>query len=426
MRELFKKLIRDSQEREFSAIIPRDYNIPVNSSKIISLIGIRRCGKTYLLYHLIQQLRVQVDPRNIVYINFEDDRLFPINIGDMDALTEAYYELYPDKRSEKVYFFFDEIQNIENWEKYVRRIYDTLTIQIFITGSSSKLLSKEIATSLRGRTIVYEIFPFSFKEYLNVRQIDPELYSTSNISHIKNALGTYLMDGGFPEIFGIDQDIQRRILKDYLDLIIYKDLVERYSIKNQALLKHLLKYLFTNIGSLISFNKLYNNYKSLGYKASKDTLYDYISYLQDAYAVFTPSIFRNSVREKQRNPRKIYSIDNGFRKLFTVSLSGDYSKLYENVAFLHLRRYTDQIYYFKQTFEVDLYCRLERELLINVSYQIDNPATLQRELRGLVQGLQYFKLKEAYLITADKDEIIKTSNGFVHVLPMWKWLLQDL
>jgi len=426
MKELFKRLIKDSQQQEFGPIVPRDYEIPMDSSKIVSLIGIRRSGKTYLLYALIQKLRLQVNPENIIYINFEDDRLFPIGLPDLDALLEAYYELYPDKRNEKVYVFFDEVQNVKNWEKYVRRIYDTLNLQLFITGSSSKLMAKEIATSLRGRTITYEVFPFSFKEYLRYQKIELDFYSSGNLSFIKNAFNTYLVEGGFAETFNVTKDIQKRILKDYLDLIIYKDVVERYAIKNQLLLKHLIKYLFTNVATLISFNKLYNDYKSMGHKVGKDTLYEYISYLQEAYAVFTAPIFRNSVKDEQRNPRKIYGADNGFRRLFTTSLSPDYGKLYENIAFLHLRRQTNEVFYYKRDYEVDLYSRLDTEYLINVSYQINDQKTRDREIRALLEGMEYFNLQESYLVTSDVEETVNIQGKKIQIIPMWKWLLTDL
>ena len=424
MKEVFKRLIVDSQEQSPVKLIKREYDIPLDSNKIVSLIGVRRSGKTYMLYQLIAELRKNIAKQNILYINFEDDRLFPITLKDMDALVEAYYELYPDKRNEKVYFFLDEVQTIDNWELFIRRIHDTLKLQVFITGSSSKLLSSEIATALRGRTISYEIFPFSFKEYLQYQQIEINLYSSSSISYIQNAFNSYLINGGFAETFGQSQDVQKRILKDYLDLIIYKDISERYAIKNHALLKHLIKYLFVNMGTLISISKLYNEYKSLGYKLSKDTLYAYISYLQEAYAVFTSPIYRNSVKEEQRHPRKLYVIDNGFKKLFDSSLSKDFSKLYENMAFLHLRRQTPELYYFKIKQEVDLYANIKSGQLINVSYDIDKQATLQRELNALAEGMAYFNLDKAYLVTKQKDKSIQIDNKEIIITPMWKWLLE--
>jgi len=424
MKETFKKLIVNFQERTFGNIVPRDYEIPTTTKKIVSLIGVRRSGKTYILFSLIEKLRQSIDSRNIIYINFEDDRLFPLTLEKLDDLMEGYYELYPEKREEKVYLFLDEVQNIEGWEKYVRRIDDTLNLQLYITGSSSKLLSSEIATSLRGRTITYEIFPFSFKEYLRYKEIEVNLYSSKSISFIKNAFNSYLVDGGFAETFDETPDVQKRILKDYLDLIIYKDVVERYSIKNQSLLKHLIKYMFVNMGTLISVNKLYNDYKSQGYKVGKDTLQDYLSYLQEAYTLFTTPIYRNSVREEQRNPKKLYAIDNGFKKLFSISLSNDYSKLYENLAFLHLRRESSEVYYFKEKQEVDLYVRTDKEYLVNVSYAIEDEKTLTREINALKEGMRYFKLDRAYLVTAQRDELIEVDEGVIEVVPMWKWLLQ--
>jgi predicted AAA+ superfamily ATPase len=423
MKETFKKLIINFQERTFGKIVPRDYEIPTTTKKIISLIGVRRSGKTYILFSLIEQLRQSIDPRNIIYINFEDDRLFPLKLENLDDLMEVYYELYPEKREEKVYLFLDEVQNVEGWEKYIRRIDDTLNLQLYITGSSSKLLSSEIATSLRGRTITYEVFPFSFKEYLRYKEIEVNFYSSKSVSFIKNAFNSYLVDGGFSETFDETPDVQKRILKDYLDLIIYKDVVERYTIKNQSLLKHLIKYMFVNMGTLISVNKLYNDYKSQGYKVGKDTLQDYLSYLQEAYTLFTTPIYRNSVREEQRNPKKLYAIDNGFKKLFSISLSDDYSKLYKNLAFLHLRRESSEVYYFKGKQEVDLYVRRDKEYLVNVSYMIEDEKRLQREVNALVEGMKYFNLSKAYLVTAQRDETIELDEGTIELIPMWKWLL---
>ncbi len=425
MKETFKKLITNFQERNFGTIVPRDYTIPTDTKKIISLIGVRRCGKTYILFSLIEQLRNKIANANIIYINFEDDRLFPIALKDLDLLLEGYYELYPKKRDEKVYIFLDEVQNIEGWEKYVRRIYDTENVQLFVTGSSSKLLSSEIATSLRGRTIAYEIFPFSFKEYLDYQNIEINLYSSKSISFIKNAFDTYLIDGGFAETFDENDDVKKRIMKDYLDLIVYKDIVERYHIKNQSLLKHLIKYMFVNMGTLISVNRLYNDYKSQGYKVGKDTLSDYLSYLQEAYTLFTVPVHRNSVKEEQRNPKKLYAIDNGFKKLFSISMSSDYSKLYENLAFLHLRRNTDEVYYFNQTQEVDLYIKTDKEYLVNVAYQIEDKKTFQREITALSEGMRYFNLTKSYLITSEKEETIEVDEGSIEVIPMWKWLLLE-
>ena len=424
MRDVFKKIITDFHEKEMPPTLPRDVRIPVNSGKIVSVIGVRRSGKTSLLCHVIEKLRETVPPTDIIYINFEDDRLFPLELKHLNELMEAYYELHPEKREKKVYVFFDEIQNIEHWEKFVRRIYDSLHVEIFITGSSSKLLSSEIATALRGRTITYELFPFSFSEYLRFRKIGVNMHSSKSVSYITNAFDDYITHGGFPETVGALPDIRSRILKDYVDLIIYRDIIERHGIKNLALMKHLVKYCFSNMATSASMTKLYNDFKSQGFKLGKDTLFDYFSYLSDAFALFSVPVFRNSVREEMRNPKKIYAVDNGLKSIYDVSLSPDYGRLYENTAFLHLRRKTREVYYFLQNQEVDLYCRSDNgQMIANISYDISSPKTRVRELNGLVEALNFFNHDQGYLLTGNHEETLKHHGKTISILPLWKWLL---
>ncbi|MCB1192514.1 MAG: ATP-binding protein [Leptospiraceae bacterium] len=424
MKEIFKRLIVDFQEKEITNIYKRDYEIPLNSKKIISLIGVRRSGKSSVLFYLINTLKENTPSQNIIYINFEDDRLFGTKLSDLDSLIEGYYELYPTKRKEIIYFFLDEVQAVDKWEQFVRRIYDTLNVVIFITGSSSKLLSSEIATSLRGRTISYEIFPLSFKEYLQFKNIEVNLHSSISLSFIKNSLEEYLLKGGFPEIVNEPLDIQKRILSDYVNLIVYKDIIERYGITNTALLKHLIKYTFSNISTLISFNKLYNDYKSQGFKLAKDTLFEYFSHLQDAYTLFSVPIFRSSIKEEQRNPKKIYTIDNGFKYIYNTFLSDDFGKLYENLVFLHLRRKTDEIYYLKQNQEVDFYCIIDgQKQILNVSYDLSDRKTKEREIKGLLEAMHYMGIKNSILITKEADEIVDIDGKKINITPLFKWLL---
>ncbi|MBA5249974.1 MAG: ATP-binding protein [Gammaproteobacteria bacterium] len=425
MKDTFKKILIDFSERKIEGILPREYDIPLESNKIISLIGVRQCGKSSILFDIINKLRAE--NKNIIYVNFEDDRLYPLKLSNLDLLLESYYELYPDKRDEKIYLLLDEVQVVENWELYVRRIYDTLNIQIYITGSSAKLLSTEIATSLRGRTLTYEIFPFSFKEYLTYKNITINLHSSKSVSFIKNALASYLIDGGFCETINENSPISRKILSDYLELIVYKDIVDRYNIKNRSLLKILNKYCFTNLATLISFSKLYNDFKSQGFKLSKDTIFEYLSHLEDAYALFSVPIYRHSIKAEQRNPKKIYAIDNGFKKIYDYAIGDDVSKLYENIVFLHLRRQTKEIYYFKQKQEVDFYVKLDNKtMLINVSYRIDSEKTRQREVQGLLEAMTYFNLNKAYLITEEENDNIMIDNKQIIILPLYAYLLEPL
>ncbi len=425
MKELFKRIITDFIEKEIKGITPREYKIPLDSPKIISLIGVRRSGKSSILFDLINRLRASVARENIIYLNFEDDRLFPLKLEHLDLILEGFYELYPAKRDEKIYLFLDEVQVVEGWELYIRRIYDTLNVGIFITGSSAKLLSSEIATSLRGRTISFEIFPFSFAEYLKARDIQINLSSSKSLSFIKNALASYLVDGGFAETIHEDGFISRKILSDYLELIVFKDIAERHNIANTALLKHLNKYCFTNISTLASFTKLYNEFKSQGFKLSKDTIFNYMAYLENAYALFTVPIYRNSIKEEQRNPKKIYAIDNGFKKIYDYAITEDMGKLYENVVFLHLRRQTKDIYYFKQNQEVDFYAKLDsKAVLVNVSYEIKDEKTRKRELDGLLEAMEYFHQDTAYLITKDENSVVEIEGKRVYIVPLYKYLIE--
>jgi predicted AAA+ superfamily ATPase len=427
MKTIFKTLMTDFQEKKLDGIIKREYRIPLDSTKIISLTGVRRCGKTFILYDLINDLRKSVPVENIIYINFEDDRLFPIALKDLDSLMEGYYEMYPGKREEQVWLFLDEVQNVPDWERYVRRIYDTLNIQIFITGSSAKLLSSEIATALRGRTLTFEIFPFSFPDYLKAKNIAINVNRSSAVSHIKHALNAFLVDGSFPETIGQTAEIRGRILRDYLNLIVYKDIIERYGVKNNSLLKYLIKYSFNNISTLVSLNKMYNEFRSRGFRVGKDTIYDYYSYLEDAYALFSVPIFRNSIREEQRNPRKIYAVDNGFKGVYDAFVTDDIGKLYENTVFLHLRRQTSEIYYYKGKQEVDFFCRISgKPQLINVCFNLEKDATREREINGLMEAMDYFKLNDSILISEDTEETIKIGTKQIFIVPLWKWLIMSM
>lgn len=424
MKEAFKKIITDFHERSLPRTVSREIQVPLDSGKIVSLVGVRRSGKTCILFQLIEKLRQNHDPSRIVYINFEDDRLYPLRLSHLDDLMTGYYELYPDNRKKRIYLFFDEIQNVENWELFVRRIYDTLDAQIFVTGSSSKLLSAELATSLRGRTITYEIFPFSFSEFLSFNGIEINFNSSKSLSYIVNAFDVYIYQGGFAETIGVLPAIRTKILRDYANLIIYKDIIERHGIQNLALMKHLVKYCFTHMGTAVSMTKLFNDYKSQGFKLAKDTLFQYFSYLEDSFAVFSVPVFRNSVREEQRNPKKIYAIDNGFKSIFDVSLSPDSGRLYENAAFLHLRRKSSEVYYYLQKQEVDFYCLSDAgPFIVNVCYDINDAGTRNREIKGLVEALAFFDCPLGYLLTRESEETVARDGRTIQILPLWKWLL---
>lgn len=418
----WKQLIADSQERDYSRVVPRDIDIPLDSGKIISLIGVRRSGKTSILYSLIHRLRQTTLTDAIVYINFEDDRLFPLTPHDLGGFLDSYFELFPQNRDRRVYFFFDEIQNAPEWERFIRRLNDTENCSVFVTGSSAKLLSREIATALRGRTITFEVFPLSFSEYLRFRDIK-QGHSSRAVSLMKNAFAEYCRTGGFPETVGVDDLRAKQILHEYLQMIMYRDVAERHNVGNLFLLKSLIKHCFSNISNPLSLSKLYNDFRSQGILLSRNTLFDYISYLEDAYALFLVPVNSSSQREVMRNPRKLYAIDHGLKGIVDLATGADIGRIYENIVFLQLRRKGQNICYGRQKQEIDFVLpESESPRLINVAYDISEMDTRNRELNGLVEGMQGLGIQEALLLTADREETVATEAGKISILPLWKWL----
>lgn len=422
MKEILKNIIVNFIEKELPATKEREIELPADSGKIISIVGARRTGKTFLLYSLIKKLRDRVARDRIIYINFEDDRLFPASLKTMDIFLESYYELYPDNRNKTVFFFFDEIQEIGKWELFIRRLYDTENCSIFITGSSSKLLIKEVSTALRGRSISYELFPLSFREYIRFRDIDIKKYSSRSSSKIVNTFNEYLFSTAFPELINMQEDLKRKALNEYLDLIIYKDIVEKYNVSNIYLMKYLVKFLFSNSANLISINKIFNEMKSAGLNISRNSVYEYISYLEDSYTIFSLPLFTRNLREQRRNPNKYYSIDTGLRMAMTIS--EDRGKLLESLVYLQLRRQHENVFYYLADQEIDFITETEKKLqLINVCYDLTTSGTRKREISGLVNAMKEMKLKNSFLLTSDEsgEEII--DNKRIKIVPVWKWLL---
>jgi len=416
-KEIFKLLIMEFHHADLPEFKIRDLEIS-DINKVISISGSRRSGKTYFFFQKIYDLLKIMEKDRIIYLNLSDDRLYPLKLYDLQSLLEAYFELYPKNKTNRIFLFLDEVQEVDKWEMFVRRIYDKENIRIFITGSSSKLLNKEINSSLRGRTLNYIMFPLSFKEFLKFKDIALEnnfVYSQQRFILTK-LFKEYLNDGGFPEIVNTPQ--KREILENYLELIVYKDIVERYNIRNLNLIKTMIKYLLTNISSLFTVNSYYK-YINQEFSVKKDTIGEYLSYLEDAYLVFTTSLFSYSLKQQQTNPKKIYCIDNGLRNTVSFKFSKDEGRLGENLVFIELKRRNKDVYYWKKKNEVDFVIKEPTQKLtaINVCYsdEID-----EREIKGLLEFKREFKkTKELIIITKDME---KKEQG-IQFMPLWKWLL---
>ncbi len=415
-KELFKYLIKEFQERDLPNFISRDLIIP-KIKKIVTLVGTRRSGKTFYFYQLIKNiLDSGIAKERIVYLNFEDDRILPLNFKELDSILEAYFELYPENKKKEVYLFFDELQNIKSWELYVRRIYDTEKVHLFITGSNSKLLAKEIATALRGRTLSFNLFPLSFKEFLNFNKLmlDKDFSYTSERFKVKNYLEKYVNLGGFPEIALEKNQLEQKILKNYFEVMIYRDIVERFSVRNIHLLKDISKFLLTNISVPFSINAYYNALKE-NMAVGKETVFEYVSYLEEAGVIFLVPFFSYSLKKQQANPKKVYTIDNGLRNAVCFRFSQDEGKLVENLVFLELKRREKEVYYWKGKGEVDFV--VKDEMAINVSYTND---IAEREVNSLLELKNEFKGR-LIIITRDLE---KSEKG-IEFIPLWKWLLEE-
>lgn len=416
MKNLLKTIIRDFHTRNLPEVIERKIKVPLNSKKIVTLIGPRRAGKTYLLYQLMNEIK---NKEHIIYINFEDERL-QLQAKELQLIIDAYLELYPNIKEKDVYFFFDEIQEIDGWEKFIRRIYDQVSQKIFITGSSAKLLSKEIATSLRGRTIAYEVYPLSFEEYLQFKKQMPDLHSTKGKAKLVRLFDTYLEQGGFPETVRMTQELRTKTLNNYFEVMLYRDVAERYNISNILALKTFIKKIISNTAKDSSINKIFNEFKSQGLKVSKDSLYKFVDYCEDAYLFFMLRQFSESLAKQI--PKKSYSIDTGLSSQLSFSLSKDLGRLLENIIFLELKRRGQDIFLFRDSVECDFILKSKDKVVqaIQVCYFL-NDKNKERELAGLEKAMKRFSLQKGIIISRDQEGTI----GNVSVIPAWKWLLEN-
>ncbi len=428
-RNIFKLIIKEFHESKLPEIKERNLGLPQKTNKIITLSGPRRSGKTYYFYQIINKLKEKIDFSRIVYINFEDDRLFPLAVKDLDDLIEAYFELYPENKTKEIYCFFDEIQNIDNWEIFIRRIYDKEKAKIFLTGSSSKLLSKEIATSLRGRTLNYQIFPLSFKEFLNFKgvKLDKNFAYSQIRFRIKKLFQEYAVYGGFPEVVLESDDLKIAVLKNYYDLIIYRDLVERFAVRNTIFLKSLSKYLLTNFSAPFSINSYYQSLEK-PLRPAKETVLEYLSYLQEIELVFLAPIFSYSLKTQQVNPKKNYVVDNGLRNAVCFRFSEDFGRLLENLVFIELKRRNKEIYYYKQKQECDFVVmnNLKASRAIQVTQEL-NKNNREREVGGLIEAMQKYNIGQGLVLVQDlkKETKEKINSKEIKFVSLWKWLLEE-
>ncbi len=425
MKQVLKTIIKDFHARPLPAFKPRQLQVPLDLGKIVTIVGPRRAGKTWYFFQLMAALEDRgIQRTQFLYLNFEDERLELET--DYDQILGAYLELYPQQELDEIYLFFDEIQELPGWEKYVRRIYDTVSKKIFLTGSNARMLSREIATSLRGRSLSFEIMPLSFYEFLTFQDIDPEdQYSTRNKAGIEHSFAEYLVWGGYPELVEIEARFKPDVLQEYFNVMLYRDLLERYEIRDTFVLKYLIKRLIVSFTREFSVNKFYNDLKSRGVKIGKDSIYRLIEQIFSIYMVTAVEKYDPSLVRREMSNRKIYLYDNGFASATRFSFSEDRGPLLENLVFTKLRQDAEEIHFLKNGYECDfvITTRSEKSMPIQVVETLHRD-NFKRELRGLEKARQRLKSDQGLLIIRESSSLIENLPEWVEVKKVVSWLLE--
>lgn len=422
---LLDEIVADARVRELPPATARRLALPWLPRKADAVVGMRRAGKTWFLFQRMRELIEAGTPReDLLYVNFEDERLGDLTAADASLIVEAHYRANPAARDRRSAFFFDEIQLVAGWERLVRRLIDSGEAHVCVTGSSAKLLSREIATSLRGRSISTEVFPFSFVEFLDHRSIDLRARPPARQrSEIEQALGEYLRRGGFPEVQSVGEPTRVRVLQDYLDVVILRDIVERHAIANVAALRRFVRQLMNAPAGSFSVHKLYADLKSQGLTLGKDSLYAWLDHLEDAYVFFTVPIHTASERARQSNPRKAYAIDPGLVTACARRGSADTGQLLETAVFLELRRSTREIAYVRTHTgrEVDF---LTDDGLVQACATLEDPQTRDREVGALRAAMAELGHSRSTIVTLYTDEDVRVAEGAIRVVPMWRWAIE--
>ncbi len=414
-----KKLILENQQmvKELSFI---RRNVEFEPHSCYVLVGLRRAGKSYMLYQRIHDLLQQGHSiEEILYFNFEDDRLADIQLSDLDLIKQAYEELFTHK---PIFMMLDEIQLVDGWEKFARRLADHKYL-VYITGSNAKMLSKEISTTLDGRYIVQNVFPFSFMEFLQSKniQLEKQWEYLDNVP-IKRTFNEYFHFGGLPELVIREESFKRQWLGNLYNKIYFGDLISRYNIRNTTGLKVLVRKLAESIKQPQSYNRLANIVSTVAGKVKQETIVDYLEYIKETCMIFSIENIEAKLQDKISN-KKYYFIDNGILNLFLLDPE---TSLLENMVAIYLyETYGEDLYYYNDNIEVD-FCLFEHGKAIQVSYSIQDDKTYERETKALLAYAKRFDCKELFIITMDEEKEINLDGNIIQIIPLWKMLLKGV
>jgi len=374
-------------------------------------VGIRRTGKSSLL-EMVRRENAQKD----FYLNFDDERLIGFAVEDFELLVECFIELF----GEQDLFYFDEIQNVLGWERFVRRLHNQGK-KVFVTGSNAKLLSKELGTHLTGRSLMFEILPFSFGEFLALNKFvlkKNDIYLEEVRRKLRSYFGEYVRKGGFPEYLQTGNSF---FLTNIFENIIYRDVIVRHKVRSERAMKELALYLLSNAGKEFSYTRLKNMF---GF-ASATTVREYVGFLQDSYLFFVINRYDFSLRKQMVNPKKVYSIDTAFSDRLSFRFSDDRGRVLENIVFLQLRRMGGEIYYHRGKVECDFLVRSKDKICsaVQVCVSLAEDSTKEREVKGLLEACQTHNLRSGLILTEDETDEFERDGVRVQVMPIWKWLV---
>ncbi len=426
MKEHVQQFVDDALSRVWPKPKRREVAVKAHHDMLSVLVGMRRTGKTWLCFQQMHDLTARGVPRDrILYLNFEDDRLTGLSSTQLQWLTELYYARHPANREQECHFYFDEIQNVPGWEKFARRLLDSENVRITITGSSAKLLSREIATCLRGRALTTEVFPLNFREYGTFHGLEMPAngsFGASARSRILQAMDSYLHGGGFPGVQDMAPEMRQEVLQNYVDVVLLRDVIERHGISNVPALRALTRHLLQNPATGFSVTRFHGQLQSEGLACTRDTLHLLLGCLEDAYLAFPVELHARSVQRRRVNPRKVYLADTGLLSAFALGLTPDRGARLENLIFLALRRQGLQVSYglTESGHEVDfVYNQGGRQHLVQACWSVEQPQTREREIRALkVMAAALPDVSCTVVTWMDEGE-----ESGVQIVPAWKWLL---
>ena len=408
----------------------RSLQLPLNKQRIVTVTGVRRCGKSSLLHLTINRLLASgVDKEQILYIGFDDERLANMDVSDFDEILQAYRLMYPDRPLSSVYMFFDEIQIVKGWELFVLRVYKSYCKNVYVTGSTAQMLSGEMSSALRGWPDEYTEYPLSFKEFIAFKGVKANRYTEEGAALMANMFKSYLSTGGFPQAVLANVETERvKLLQAYFNTMLFRDMIEHYNISaSPSVVRYFLKRVFNNITKPSSVNNIYNDLKSQGLKLSKDSLYQWLDYACNIFLLHKVPKYSKSIIKQSTSLSKYYVVDFALAKSVLLPQSEEKGKALENAVYMHLARHlneNEQIYYFNEGAECDFVIANDEGVkeLIQVCWELDEFNT-PRECGGLCAASAATGCKKASIITCNQAQSIHYGDLQINVVAAWDFML---